>query len=78
MVTLRVAGCNCVARDTEAFPATCAEVLLLEASGGSVKAPQFPRNFPQFPCSFPSRNFWQLGLTLPDCNLPHLKRRCQK
>ena len=39
----------------------CAEVLLLEASGGLVAAPQFSRNF---------SHFSQLYLTLPDRNHP--------
>ena len=50
----------------------CAEVLLREAAGGLVTAPQFPRNslqvflhFPQFPHNFPAvfRNVLELDLT---------------
>ena len=34
----------------------CAEVLLLEALGGLVAAPRFPRNFSQFDLTLPDRN----------------------
>ena len=51
-----------------ALCAPCAEVLLLEASGGLVTAPRLYCNVPQF--SAGSRSFSPLGLTLPDRNPP--------